>query len=363
MTPPWTPSGTWKARFRDALRSAYTPPALEMLTGDFFGPDTLTTVAPIGLGGFTVEYQVFQYIEHARSNGFLPDLVRVAHQRRPKDAELAAIAETLGLTSTGPRLQNGTGKSLEELIQANAQFINPAVFRERLPLLEGQVCKLEIPGGGGTGFLVARDLVLTNHHVVMRIKDGRANWSDVTCLFDFRQALDGTPIDSRRQTRVKLAGPGWFKAGLTHSQYDFYPQLGDATKTEGDCALITLAQPIGDDPVGGATADPGAPPRGWIALAAAANPVSAGNQLFMLQHPSGEPMQLTVGTVKQFNQAGTRVRYDANSKPGSSGAPCFNADLQLVALHQSHDPATPPAWNQGIPCSALKEFFQANGLA
>jgi len=89
--------------------------------------------------------------------------------------------------------------------------------------------------------------------------------------------------------------------------------------------------------------------------------VAAGNQVFLLQHPAGKPQQLTVGTVKSFNGTGTRVRYDANSKKGSSGAPLFNADLQLVALHHAHDPNDPPAWNQGVPLAAIQKIFKIQG--
>ena len=80
--------------------------------------------------------------------------------------------------------------------------------------------------------------------------------------------------------------------------------------------------------------------------------------MFLLQHPKGEPLQLTVGTVTGFNSAGTRVRYDANSKDGSSGSPCFDADLQLVALHHAHDPDSPPKWNQAIPFSVIKKTWK-----
>jgi hypothetical protein len=360
MTAPWL-TGPWQARFRTALFNAFSPMEMQMLTSDFFRPDTLYSISPVGVGT-TYEFQLFQYVDHARMNGFLPDLVRVAHERRPKNEELGDIADDIGLTSAGPRLENPTHSTLEELIQENALFINPAVFRERLPALEGQVCKVEIPGGGGTGFLIGRDLVLTNQHVIKRILDGKAAWSDVVCLFDYRQTLDGTVIDVKRQTRVKLVGPNWLQASLPPSQYDFYPQLGEAALTEADCAVIQLATAIGELPIGGQSADPLAPNRGWIDLATTPPPVAAGNQLFILQHPDGDPMQLTIGKVTRFNATGTRMRYDANSKAGSSGAPCFNADLQFVALHHSHDPATPPTWNQGVPLALIQPMLRQRGF-
>jgi hypothetical protein len=127
--------------------------------------------------------------------------------------------------------------------------------------------------------------------------------------------------------------------------------------------LVRLAERIGDIPVGGATADLDATRRGWITANAAVPPVVAGNQVFVLQHPRTEPLQLTVGTVKAFNQHGTRMRYDANTKDGSSGSPCFDSDLQLIALHHSRDPATPPQWNQAVPLGRIQEAWNVDGIS
>jgi hypothetical protein len=230
--------------------------------------------------------------------------------------------------------------------------------------LEGQVCWLEIPGGGGTGFLVSPDLVLTNEHVIKRIVDGHTNWQDVKCRFDYKQGVDGTPI-KLKETVVGLASAAtWLVDKRPPSQYDWDPTIGDAEEEETDWALIRLAEAVGDLPVGGDTADAQVEPRGWINVSATVPAVTAGNQVFLLQHPRGEPLQLAIGTVKEFNASGTRLRYDANSKDGSSGSPLFNADLQLVALHHAHDNAvTPPRWNQAIPFSVIQKVWKDHHVA
>jgi len=73
-------------------------------------------------------------------------------------------------------------------------------------------------------------------------------------------------------------------------------------------------------------------------------------------------LQLAIGTVTEFNNSGTRMRYDANSKNGSSGSPCFNADLQLVALHHAHDLAEPPKWNEAIPFAVIQKLWETNNI-
>ena len=356
------PSGQWMQQFREALDRAFDEPSMELLTTDYFSPPfAFSRVSPPGFNK-TYQYRLYELINQARMNDWLIDLVAAARERRPRNAAIGRIAEDLGLTVTGPRVDNPTGQTLEELIQANARFINPAIFYERLPSLEGQVCWINIPGGGGTGFLVGPDLVLTNQHVINRVAEGQARWEDVRCRFDYRQPLDGSVLGEKKLTEVGLA-PQWLVDSRPPSPYDWNPALGDAEPEETDSALIRLANRVGDLPVGGASADPKAEPRKWIVVDAEPPTLTTGNQVFLLQHPKGEPLQLAIGTVIEFNSAGTRVRYNANSKDGSSGSPCFDADLKLVALHHARDPANPPAWNEAIPFSSIQKVWHDHGVA
>ena len=361
MSTHWTPTSNWMTRFKTALMASFDDPSLEMLTFDYFGPQNTfhNLVAPNGF----FEFRVYQLIQQARMNDWLLDLVAAARERRPKNKDLQKIAEDVGLSVAGPRLLNITNKPLEELIQANAKFINPGGFREKLAALENQVCWIDIPGGGGTGFLVGPDLVVTNYHVVERVHKNLASANDVVCRFDYRQATDGTELSTKKKVEVGLNTQKWLEHSNPPSQFDWDPTLGNAATDETDCALIRLAEKIGDSPVGGDTADPEAPARRWIDTAVNPPAVTAGSQVFILQHPKGEPLQLTVGTIKEFNPNGTRVRYDANSKDGSSGSPCFDADLQIVALHHSHDPHIPPQWNQAVPFSVIKKTWSDSGVS
>jgi hypothetical protein len=347
-------------RFRKALLPAFNPNSMQLLTADYFGP--VNTFANLtGNGPF--EIRLYELIDQARMEDWLVDLVAAARERRPKNKDIEAIAEDLGLTAAGPRLIKSSNKPLEELIQENAKYITPSVFREKLAELEGQVCRIVIPGGGGTGFLVGPDLVVTNQHVIEPLKTNQANWRDVMCWFDYHEATDGTNLSAKKTTEVKLHPNKWLEHDKAPSQYDWEPTLGDAAVDETDCALIRLAERIGDVPVGGPTTDADATRRGWITANGAVPPVIAGNQVFVLQHPRTEPLQLTVGVVREFNARGTRIRYDANTKDGSSGSPCFDSDLQLIGLHHAYDPGSPPKWNQAVPLSRIQETWQADGVA
>ncbi len=348
---------TWKPAFRQALIGAFDQPAMAMLVSDYFPPDTLDNLSPPGFGK-TFETRLYEVIQQAEMNGWLFDLVAAAHERRPTSAPITAVAERVGLTAIGVRLDNPSGVSLEALVQKNAKSINPVLLRERLAALEGQVCFVDIPiNRGGTGFLVGPDLVITNQHVIKPLIDGDVRWQDVMVRFDYKRAIDGTELDRRKQTEVGLVGAGWCVDSRPPSKLDGHPELGDAGPDETDCAIIRLADPIGDQPVGGDTPDPKATPRGFIRVDLTPPAVAAGNQVFLLQHPLGEPLQLAIGAVQAFNGAGTRMRHDANSQRGSSGSPVFDADLQLVALHHARDAAEPPTWNEAVPFNSIQKAW------
>ena len=228
----WQPTGAWKERFRRALDGAFNEASIELLTEDFFPPRYL--FSKIAAPGFnkTFQFRLHELIAEARMNDWLLDLVAAAHERRPRNPELSAIAEDLGLTIAGPRLDNPTGKPFEEIIQANAKFLNLAILRTKLPLLESQVCWVDISGGGGTGFLVGPNLVLTNDHVIQPLREGKARWQDVKCRFDYKQAIDGTTLARKKQTEVGLDTTKPLVDRQPPSKYDWNPALGDAEPEE-----------------------------------------------------------------------------------------------------------------------------------
>ena len=77
--------------------------------------------------------------------------------------------------------------------------------------------------------------------------------------------------------------------------------------------------------------------------------------MFIVQHPKGQAQKLAVGAVLKRNKNNSRVRYDANTDHGSSGSPCFDAKLDLVALHHGGDPDSGKLakFNQGIPIETI----------
>ena len=60
--------------------------------------------------------------------------------------------------------------------------------------------------------------------------------------------------------------------------------------------------------------------------------------------------------------------YDANTLPGSSGSPVYNADLELIGIHHRGDTKAyklkmGPEANQGIPISNICKLMEERGVS
>lgn len=226
---------------------------------------------------------------------------------------------------------------LERYFKEGGVFHEPAGWRATLTLREAAVCRVEIDGHAeGTGFLVAPDLVITNWHVVEdQIKGGKP-WSGVSLRFD---ELGQMP------ELVARLGPNALAA--SSPVHDLDGRLGKAafaapTDSELDYAVLQLSAAVRDRPP--------------IPVPAAAGRPEEKSPLLILQHPLGVPLRLAMNTssVIAVNARGTRMRHRTSTSPGSSGSPCFDADLRLVALHQGANPRLVARYNQGIPISAIE---------
>ena len=172
---------------------------------------------------------------------------------------------------------------------------------------------------------------MTNYHVMEPVLDGRAKAAKVSLRFDYdepnsKAAGDGTARPLARDWRVDTG-----------------------KRDELDYFLMRVAGTPGAQKVGPAKAQ-----RGW--LAPRARDFQRGEPIIILQHPSAQPLKLAIGAIVKTEAA--FVHYSANTLPGSSGAPCFNSELDLVALHYWGDAKA----NQGILCSAILANLRTKNL-
>ena len=310
-----------------------------------------------------LNYVAFELIKSRQAAGELLRLVAAAQASQPNNPRLAAVASALGLAADAP-----PRAELEKIVKKTSVPFDIAVWRERMAAREVCVCRMEVPVAGGTsfgtGFLVGPDLVLTNHHVIAGATDPAA----IVARFDYKARAGGGTISPG--VEVHLAAE-WLVDSSPHSPVDLegLPKKGVPDPELLDYALLRLANPVGDEPIpAGKEAEPGAPPRGWIALPSKPWPFATNRSLFIIQHPSGSPMKLAMDleATMAVNANGTRVTYQTGTEGGSSGSPCFNQLWDLVALHHAGDPSHSdfydPAFNEGIPIDRIVARLDARGL-
>ena len=337
----------WKA-----LYTGYTKKTLEQMLRTRLAIDLDDIV-----GDGPMKDMAFDLLGTAEREGWGIDLIREAYQFNPRNAELLKVYQKYGLSPEVSGQAAGVPDAgLEKTIKDRLPTFDFAVWREKMTLVEGRVCRIEIDGrAAGTGFLVGADAVMTNYHVLRSVLVGTTAAAKVNCRFDYKVLADGSRVEG---ISVGLA-VDWNLDSSPNSAAELTatPDTPPPTPEELDYALVRLARRLGDEPVtpkGGVEA----PRRGWLPISAGSPVFVAKMPLMIAQHPDGKPLKLAVDTesVIAVNAAGNRVRYATNTEAGSSGSPVFDFDWNLVALHHLGDPAYdhPPTYNQGVPIDRIR---------
>jgi hypothetical protein len=299
---------------------------------------------------------VIALVEWAEQRDTVGELLVEARELNPTNAALRSLAGWAEVAVAVP-------EALERTVGADTSS-NLRSWREGLDALEAQVCSIEgIAGGGGTGFLVGPDLVLTNHHVVAPVIDERVAPTAVRLRFDYKKDREGSEV--RPGTIVGLHPERWLLDSSPHSAVDVQPgAVGRPGPDELDYAVLILDRPLGDDP---GRALPGGARRGWIPFPAVAPLLGSGALAVILQHPNGRSLTIAFDTLLGVDdgQARTRVRYKIDTDNGSSGSPVFDLQWNLVALHHSGDPdyARDAEYNEGIPIDTIAALLRTRGHA
>lgn len=337
-------------QLNEALLSAYNPNSLKRMLFFQLGKH-LDQIA--GPGNFL--NVVFAVITTAEMEGWTNDLVHAAHDANPGNPKLKAF------TDQYLRFK-GSSQALEKVIHETNSFIDVSQWRTKLAQIERRVCSIEIAGDHeGTGFLIGADQVMTNYHVIEDLL-GEAPVrlpEQVRVRFDFKKSADGNVLNDG--VRYELVNDGWLIDSSPYSELDGKDTDEVPTLDELDYAVLRVAPRTLD---GGKNVLPGNEPikgsidreRGWMTIPNNAFQFKEGQSLFIVQHPSGQPLKMALDTegIQSVNSNRTRVKYTTNTEPGSSGSPCFNSNWDLIALHHVGDPNWEnPEWNQGIPIDVI----------
>jgi V8-like Glu-specific endopeptidase len=182
-------------------------------------------------------------------------------------------------------------------------------------------------GWSGTGFLVTRDLLLTNHHVLP--DPGLA--ATTLIRFNYEDDFDGR-AQAPREYRCRPGG-----------QY-----RADATL---DYALVELEGAPGDE-------------WGWLPLRD--RPIRLRDRVSIVQHPGGQAKQIALQHNFVEYVGGDVVQYVTSPLPGSSGSPVFNERWEAVALHHAGGNVSEPTTgrryfrNEGIQAGSILRHLPAD---
>lgn len=337
------------AHFLDALPFDYSRPEsrelLALLARHVLFPRDIAKIlqtAGVSTSGIFLEQGAgavwHDAVGRARSQGRLRDLLDVvlAHPDYPaigsRLRELCSSRPPVEALRPSEALQAGAWRRGRERITGARSTLLDVAFLARGAERARAVVRLTVDFGGGgrhhgTGFFIAPDLLLTNHHVLFHDELGVARAVE---------AWVGYERDASGRTLQHTILPGQAESSVGEPELDW--------------AVVRL--PGYEGP---------ALPLG------AASPLREGDRVAIIQHPLGEPKQ--VGLVhNEVTHVDERViQYLTDTDHGSSGAPVFNERWEVVALHHlwaevRGEGGAKEIRNQGVRIERVCERLRDKGL-
>jgi hypothetical protein len=172
---------------------------------------------------------------------------------------------------------------------------------------------LYISGSGWLAKLDGHYFIITNNHVIRNSTEADASHVIFDCKTEFQQ---------RHGTRIQLDTNKLFH---TNTLLDF----SIVALRNGFSLHARLLKAMD--------------------LRSAVSVPDAGSVVEVYQHPQGESLRMSKGTVARIDQP--YIRYSASTDYGSSGGLVINGNMEMVALHHARD--TSEGYNRGILIQAI----------
>jgi endonuclease G, mitochondrial len=172
----------------------------------------------------------------------------------------------------------------------------------------------------GTGFLIGPGVLITSFHV-LDFTDIQGEPIDkilakVTVEFDYEEKFDGS-----MQNSVSFA-------------LDYESLLLTSRWNDLDYVVVALKRRSKDEAI--AIDD-----FGYNRLAGDLGKIAKGEPVYIIQHPNGQPKQLVLQNNRLIDRDDhlPYLTYEADTNFGTSGAPVYNAQWEVIALHHSAEVA------------------------
>lgn len=198
--------------------------------------------------------------------------------------------------------------TLERIIGENT--LRPVYYLRRALQAADAVVRVDLEGQPhGTGFLVAPNLLLTNHHVIASEAEART----AQAVF-----FNETPDErARERSRKEVIARTAAANALVY------------TSAELDVSVVRLRNAPALDhylPLRDAT-------------------VKQNSRVAIIQHPSGYPKRIALQNNLVAHANAKIVQYYTSTLAGSSGSPVFDDDFAVVAIHYCWIAQDHPDWS------------------
>jgi V8-like Glu-specific endopeptidase len=227
----------------------------------------------------------------------------MAGEHRDKVVELRK--RLLGSADSAPspdgdwRDQRPTAEIVKERI-IGENTLRPLYYLRRALRAADAVVRIDSPTGKGTGFLLARDLMITNHHVIANEQQARS--AQVVFFDEVPDTESGESPLGRAHVVVHTA-----ENPLLH------------TSEELDYTLVRLRES----------------PALSHYLPVRPRKVEQNQRVAIIQHAGGEPKRVSLQNNLVAHCDERLLQYYTTTLPGSSGSPVFDDEFAVVAIHHS----------------------------
>ncbi|TNE60591.1 MAG: TIR domain-containing protein [Bacteroidetes bacterium] len=229
----------------------------------------------------------------ARTRYGLLELMKEVPKRIERDAKIRSLNTYQFRVPDEARLEKIIGPE-NNLLKIN--------WLEKALRASKAVCRVVCADGElGTGFLTQEGYIFTNNHVIPSAdiaKDARV---------EFNYEVDASG-DTKTRTSYQLDPSDFITS--TPDQFDF-------------CKVKVIDDP--DSPLS---------QWGFVEFDPSAIP-TVGEPVTIIQHPKGGDKQIALNANDVLSVWNQHLYYTTDTEPGSSGAPVFNKDWKVVAIHHA----------------------------
>jgi endonuclease G len=238
------------------------------------------------------------------------DLVAASRDKVPADiASGAAQDERLRFLRASLGDSEDTQAAFERILLGNE--LQPVNYLQRGAIAAQAIARIAVRSalgnGWGTGFLISPQVLITNNHVF----PDRATAASSLAHFGYE---------------IDLAD-----RGTDPVVFRLEPHRLFHTSKDLDFTVVAVHPQSIDDTMSLEN-------YGCLPLLGVAGKAFEGEWLTIIQHPNGEPKQICVRENKLLSREENILIYSTDTMPGTSGAPVFNNDWFVVALHYTGVP-------------------------